>query len=148
MRPLGVALPAARGVVGLDLEPGLELNISALCEFDHQNYEVFFVLASESDPAASIVKRVASQARAKAHVVFAGAPQDCSEKINNLRAVIQQLPEEFRIPRRPVQRLRKRPFQIIDWFHDCRSLYRLSARAARAAAWIRPKSRREIHGVI
>ena len=25
MRPLGVALPAARGVVGLDLEPGLEL---------------------------------------------------------------------------------------------------------------------------
>jgi len=79
------------------MEPGLELNISALCEFDHQNYEVFFVLASESDPAVSLVKRVASQARAKAHVVFAGAPQDCSEKINNLRAVIQQLPEEFEI---------------------------------------------------
>ena len=79
------------------VEPGLERNISALCEFDHQNYEIFFVLASESDPATSIVKRVAGQSRRKAHVIFAGAPQNCSEKINNLRAVVQQLPEEFEI---------------------------------------------------
>ena len=39
------------------IEPGLEQNLTALCEFDHQNYEIFFVLASESDPAASVVKR-------------------------------------------------------------------------------------------
>ena len=58
------------------VEPGLERNLSALCEFDHQNYEVFFILASESDPAASIVNRVASQAPGKAHVVVAGAAQD------------------------------------------------------------------------
>jgi cellulose synthase/poly-beta-1,6-N-acetylglucosamine synthase-like glycosyltransferase len=79
------------------VEPGLERNLTALCELDHQNYEVFFTLASESDPAASIVKRVASQSRGKAHVVFAGPPQDCSEKINNLRAAIQQLPEDFEV---------------------------------------------------
>src|SRR5260370_7270403 len=79
------------------VEPGLERNLTALCEFDHQNYEVFFVLASESDPAASIVKRVASQARGKGHVVFAGAPQDCGEKVHNLRAAIQQLPEGFEV---------------------------------------------------
>ena len=79
------------------VEPGLERNLTALCEFDHQNYEAFFILASESDPAASIVKRVASQARAKGHVIIAGPPQDCGEKVHNLRAAIQQLPEEFEV---------------------------------------------------
>ncbi len=79
------------------MEPGLERNLTALCEFDHQNYAVFFVLALESDPAVSIVKRVAAQSRGKAQVIFAGAPQDCGEKVHNLRAAIQQLPEDFEI---------------------------------------------------
>ena len=79
------------------MEPGLERNLSALCEFDHQNYEVFFVLASQADPAASIVKRVAAQAKSKAHVVFAGTPQECAEKIHNLRAAIEQLAPEFEV---------------------------------------------------
>jgi len=79
------------------MEPGLERNLTALCEFDHQNYEVFFILASESDPAASIVKRVASQAHGKGHVIVAGPPQDCGEKVHNLRIAIQQLPEEFEV---------------------------------------------------
>ena len=79
------------------VEPGLERNLTALCEFDHQNYQVFFTLASESDPAASTVKRVVAQAKIKAHLIFAGAPQECGEKINNLRAAIQQLPPEFEI---------------------------------------------------
>ena len=79
------------------IEPGLEQNLTALCEFDHQNYEIFFVLASESDPAASVVKRVAGQSRSKAHVLFAGPPQECGEKIHNLRAAIGQLAPEFEI---------------------------------------------------
>jgi ceramide glucosyltransferase len=79
------------------MEPGLERNLTALCEFEHQNYEIFLVLASESDPAASIVKRVASQARGKGHVIIAGPPQDCGEKVHNLRVAIQQLPEEFEV---------------------------------------------------
>src|SRR5262250_35346 len=79
------------------IEPGLERNLTALCEFDHQNYEVFFALASESDPAASIVKRVVAGARVKAHVIFAGQPQECAEKINNLRAAIGQLPADFEV---------------------------------------------------
>src|SRR5215467_7098488 len=70
------------------VEPGLERNLFSLCEFDHQNYEVFFVLASESDPAASILKRVIAQSRAKAHLIIAGPPQECGEKVNNLRAAI------------------------------------------------------------
>jgi len=79
------------------VEPGLERNLSALGEFDHQNYELFFVMASEADPAASIVKRVAAQSKAKAHVIFAGAAQECGEKVSNLRAAIAELPTEFEI---------------------------------------------------
>jgi len=77
------------------VEPGLERNLTALTEFDHQNYEVFFVLASEADPACSIVKRVAASSRAKAHVVIAEKPEGCSEKVNNLRVAIEQLPSDF-----------------------------------------------------
>ena len=77
------------------LEPGLERNLSSLTEFDHQNYEVFFVLASASDPAFSIVKRVAATSRAKAHVVIAEKPEGCSEKVNNLRVAVEQLPADF-----------------------------------------------------
>jgi ceramide glucosyltransferase len=77
------------------VEPGLERNLTALTEFDHQNYEVFFVLASESDPAFSIVKRVAATSRAKGHVIIAEKPEGCSEKVNNLRVAIEQLPADF-----------------------------------------------------
>jgi ceramide glucosyltransferase len=77
------------------LEPGLERNLTTLTEFDHQNYEVFFVLASESDPAHSIVKRVATGSRPKAHILIAGAPVECGEKVNNLRYAIEQLPPDF-----------------------------------------------------
>jgi ceramide glucosyltransferase len=79
------------------IEPGLEQNLMSLCEMDHQNYEVFFILASESDAAATLVKRVASQSRVKAHLVIAGRPENCGEKVNNLRTAIEQLPEEFEV---------------------------------------------------
>ncbi|MGB7496668.1 MAG: glycosyltransferase family 2 protein [Candidatus Acidiferrum sp.] len=79
------------------IEPGLERNLVSLCEFDHQNYEVFFVLASETDPAHSIVKRVASTSRVKAQVLIAGKPENCSEKVNNLRFAVEQLPEDFEV---------------------------------------------------
>ncbi|HEY2456815.1 MAG TPA: glycosyltransferase family 2 protein [Candidatus Acidoferrum sp.] len=80
------------------MEPGLERNLVSLCEFDHQNYEVFFILASETDPAHAVVKRVvASSSRVKAHIVIAGKPANCSEKVNNLRVGVEQLPPEFEI---------------------------------------------------
>jgi cellulose synthase/poly-beta-1,6-N-acetylglucosamine synthase-like glycosyltransferase len=77
------------------VEPGLERNLTSLTEFDHQNYEVFFILASESDPAFSIVKRVAAQSRPKAHAIITEKPQGCGEKVNNLRIAIEQLPVDF-----------------------------------------------------
>jgi hypothetical protein len=49
------------------MEPGLEQNLGALTEFDHQNYEVFFILASTADPAHSTVQRVAARQSASDH---------------------------------------------------------------------------------
>jgi ceramide glucosyltransferase len=79
------------------MEAGLERNLVALTEFNHQNYEIFFILASEKDPASGIVKRVAAGSKPKAHVIIADAPQGCSEKINNLRVAIQQLTPDFEV---------------------------------------------------
>ena len=79
------------------IEPGLERNLVSLTEFERQNYEVFFILASEKDPARAIIERVAKSSRVKANIVIAGNPINCGEKVNNLRTAIDQLPEEFEV---------------------------------------------------
>lgn len=79
------------------VEPGLERNLVALTEFERQNYEIFFILASEKDPARTIIERVAQSSRIKANVVIAGHPINCGEKVNNLRVAVEQLPEEFEV---------------------------------------------------
>jgi ceramide glucosyltransferase len=79
------------------MEPGLERNLVSLTEFERQNYEIFFILASGSDPARSVVERVARNSRVKAHVVIAGSPTNCGEKVNNLRVAVEQVGEEFEV---------------------------------------------------
>ena len=79
------------------VEAGLERNLVSLTEFDRQNYEIFFILASGSDPARSIVERVVKTSRVKAHVVIAGSPTGSGEKVNNLRVAVEQLPPEFEV---------------------------------------------------
>ena len=79
------------------IEPGLERNLASLTEFERQNYEIFFVLASERDPARSIIERVRKSSRVKTNIVIAGNPVNCGEKVNNLRAAVEQLPEEFEV---------------------------------------------------
>jgi len=79
------------------IEPGLERNLLALTEFERQNYEIFFILAAGSDSARSIIERIAASSRVKAHVVIAGSPSNSSEKVNNLRVAVEQLPPEFEV---------------------------------------------------
>jgi len=79
------------------IEPALERNLVSLTEFDYQNYEVFFLIASTSDSAYTTVKRVAAQSRVKAHVIVTEKPLECGEKVNNLRVGIEQLPPEFEV---------------------------------------------------
>jgi ceramide glucosyltransferase len=76
-------------------EPGLEQNLQALCALDYANYEVFFIVASDADPACGILQRVAAASKGKAHIVVAGTPHGCGEKVNNLRAALEQLPPDF-----------------------------------------------------
>jgi ceramide glucosyltransferase len=77
------------------IEAALERNLVSLTEFEYQNYEIFFLIASATDPAYNIVKRVAASSRAKAHVVLTEKPDGCGEKVNNLRLGVVQLPPEF-----------------------------------------------------
>jgi ceramide glucosyltransferase len=79
------------------MEPGLERNLSSLTEFERQHYELFFILASGSDPARSIVERIAKTSKVKTHVVVAGSPSNSGEKVNNLRVAAEQLPPEFEV---------------------------------------------------
>jgi ceramide glucosyltransferase len=79
------------------LEAGLERNLAALTEFDYQNYEVFFILATAADPAHAAVERIASGSRVPAHVIIANRPDGCAEKVHNLTVAIQQLPEDFEV---------------------------------------------------
>jgi ceramide glucosyltransferase len=79
------------------MEPGLERNLIALTEFDYRNYEIFFILASAADSAYSTVKRIAEQSKRPGHVIIAGVPEECGEKVNNLRVAIEQLPAEFEV---------------------------------------------------
>ena len=79
------------------MEPGLERNLVSLTEFERQNYEIFFILASGSDPARAMVERIVASSRVKAHVLIAGNPSTSSEKVNNLRVAVEQLPPEFEV---------------------------------------------------
>ncbi len=77
------------------MEPGLDRNLLALCEFDYPNYELFLILASANDPAHNLLRQIAGRTKPKVHIVIAGSPQGCSEKVNNLRAAVEQLPPDF-----------------------------------------------------
>jgi len=71
------------------IEPGLERNLLSLTEFERQNYEIFFILASGSDAARGIVDRVAAGSKVKAHVIIAGSPSNSGEKVNSLRVAVE-----------------------------------------------------------
>ncbi len=75
-------------------EPGLAQNLQTLCEFDYPNYEVFLSVASSSDPAYDVARRFRDRAKPKVHLVVAGLPEGCGEKVNNLRAAMDQVPAE------------------------------------------------------
>lgn len=76
-------------------ESGLEGNLTSLLNFDYANYEVFFVLASALDAARPVIDRVCSAQHRATHVVVAGAPKGRGEKVNNLRAAVQEIGDPF-----------------------------------------------------
>ncbi len=76
-------------------EPGLAENLTALTQFDYTDYELFFTLARESDSAHALIKRLAAVSKRRVHIVIAGPPSDTSDKVNNLRAAVEKIGEDF-----------------------------------------------------
>src|ERR1700740_3015098 len=76
-------------------EAGLEDNLAALTTFDYPIYEIFFTMASTEDPARKIVERLTAKSKRKIHTEIHGRPTDCGEKVNNLRAAVEQAKDAF-----------------------------------------------------
>jgi ceramide glucosyltransferase len=79
------------------LEAGLEENLTALANFDYAQYDLFLSIASAEDPAYKILERFAAKTKRQVHIVRAGPPKDCGEKVNNLRVAVDQVGQEFEV---------------------------------------------------
>jgi len=77
------------------VEPGLEQNLAALTSFDYPDYDIFFSMASGEDPARKILDKLAASSKRKVHIVIAGRPEGCGEKVNNLRAAVEQAKQGY-----------------------------------------------------
>lgn len=76
-------------------ERGLEDNLLALTRFEYANYEIYFSLATSLDPALKIIERVKAASKVPVHIVIAGPPEDCGEKVYNLRRAVEAIGEKF-----------------------------------------------------
>lgn len=76
-------------------EQGLEANLAALLNFDYPNYETYFVLASALDSARPVIDRVSSSKQKAAQLIVAGTPKGRGEKVNNLRAAVNEIGGKF-----------------------------------------------------
>jgi ceramide glucosyltransferase len=76
-------------------ERGLEDNLLALTRFEYANYEIYFSLATSLDPALKIIERVKAASKIPVHIVIAGPPEDCGEKVYNLRRAVEAIGEKF-----------------------------------------------------
>lgn len=75
-------------------ELGLEDNLAALTRFDYPSYEIYFSLATSLDPALKVIERVKAASKCPVHIVIAGPPEACGEKVYNLRRAVEALPAD------------------------------------------------------
>ena len=80
-------------------EPGLEENLAALTRFEYANYEIYFSLATSLDPALKIIERVKASSERPVHIVIAGPPEECGEKVHNLRRAVEESAGQIRSSR-------------------------------------------------
>ena len=78
-------------------ERGLEENLTALTKFEYANYEIYFSLATSLDPALKVIERVKAASQKPVHIVIAGPPENCGEKVYNLRRAVEALPNNFEV---------------------------------------------------
>ena len=94
----GFYTPAAALIVPCKgAERGLEENLMAMTRFDYPNYELYCVLATSLDPALKVIERVKAASSKPVHIVIAGPPEDCSEKVYNLTKAVASLPDSIEV---------------------------------------------------
>ena len=94
----GFYTPAAALIVPCKgAERGLEENLMAMTRFDYPNYELYCVLATSLDPALKVIERVKATSSKPVHIVIAGPPEDCSEKVYNLTKAVASLPDSIEV---------------------------------------------------
>lgn len=134
-------------------ELGLEDNLTALTRFEYTNYEIYFSLATSLDPALKVVERVKAASQRPVHIVIAGPPEDCGEKVYNLRRAVEALPpdkfevivftdSDVRLPRKwlgkliaPLQDARIGATTAYRWMIPSRSIGQGGFASAMASAW-------------
>jgi len=85
------------------LDTTFDRNITSFFYLDYPDYEIFFVVESTQDPAYTRLRDIidknssGSDSSHRAHIVVAGLAQDCSQKLHNLLAVCDTLPEDFEV---------------------------------------------------
>jgi len=134
-------------------ELGLEENLLALTRFEYTNYEIYFSLATSLDPALKVVERVKAASQRPVHIVIAGPPEDCAEKVYNLKRAVEALPadkfevivftdSDVRLPRKwlgkliaPLQDPRIGATTAYRWMIPSRSIGQGGFASAMASAW-------------
>ncbi len=79
------------------MEMGLEDNLTALARFDYPNYEIFIPVATSLDPSLKVIERVKATSKRRVHIIVAGPPENCGEKVNNLRKAVEKVDEKFEV---------------------------------------------------
>lgn len=80
-----------------DVDPDFELNMSMLLKQDYPNYEVYYATVDQHDPNHEILVKLAAGAEVPARVVLGGFSKQRCQKLDNIIAVINQLPEDVEI---------------------------------------------------
>lgn len=68
------------------LDQGLHANLSRFVSQDHPDHEVIFIVDSESDPAADVIRELCGDPRVR--LVVAGQTEGESQKVHNLRMAV------------------------------------------------------------
>ncbi len=84
------------------IDTAFEKNMNSLFGQDHPDYEIYFVVESESDLAYGQLKEYITGQQAvgnkiKASVTVAGPARNSSQKVHNLLTVVNSVPEEVKI---------------------------------------------------
>jgi len=81
---------------GVDL--GLANNLSHLFKQDHPNYELFFIVESEDDPAVGTIRQcIAENPSVEARLIVAGRATESGQKVHNLRVATAAMPNDVEI---------------------------------------------------